>query len=96
VPELVVIDLKSQARRAVAMPMGARACGACWSPDGKRVAFAWEPNAAYERRTGKRLEGVKAGEQKYELRVTVARPDGSEARDVHAESRHWYGSIDWR
>jgi RNA polymerase sigma factor (sigma-70 family) len=96
VPELVVIDLKTLARRAVAVQKGARACGACWSPDGKRVAFAWEPKAAYERRAGKRVGPVIAGEQKYELRVTVARPDGSEARDVHAESRHWYGSIDWR
>ena len=79
------------------MPKGARVCGACWSPDGKRVAFAWEPKAAYERRAGEeRLGPVTAGEEKYELRVTVARPDGSEARDVHAEPRYWYGSIDWR
>jgi hypothetical protein len=96
-PELVVIDLKTPARTAVAVPKDARVYEACWSPDGKRIALVWEPMAAHERRTGDTGGPVLPGRRRvYELTVTVARPDGSDARDVHTEAEYWYGSIDWR
>jgi RNA polymerase sigma factor (sigma-70 family) len=96
VPEPVVFDLKSLERTPVTVPKDARVCGSCWSPDGSRIAFAWEPESARSRRRQEMNRPAVGGGQKYELTITVARPDGSEARDIHTESEYWYGSIDWR
>ncbi len=95
VPELVVFDLKTGKRTAVATPEGASVSGACWSPDGKRIAFAWEPAAVVARRHEERDGPAGAGDR-YELTVTVARPDGTEPQDVYSDTEYPFGSIDWR
>jgi RNA polymerase sigma factor (sigma-70 family) len=96
VPDLVVFDLTGGTRTAVELPKDARVHGACWSPDGKWIAYAWETRAAYEERTRDRDEPVVPGRQsKPRVTVTVARPDGSDARDVYTEAEYWFGSIDW-
>ncbi len=96
VPELVVFDLKSKTRTAVTVPKDAHVCGSCWSPDGKRVAFIWESQAAYTERNNRFGPIVPGQEKKPVYTVTVARPDGSDAKDVFTEAEYGYGSIDWR
>src|SRR5262249_29469994 len=95
VPELVVFDLKARKRSAVAVPKDAHVHGSCWSPDGKRVAYVWESHKAYEERMNRFGPVDVAKEKKPTYTVTVANPDGSDAKDVFTESEHWYGSIDW-
>jgi len=96
VPELVTFDLRTRARTVVAVPKDGRVSGACWSPDGKQIAFIWETKAGYEKRN-KVMEGpVVLGREKYELTISIARPDGSDARNIHAEDQYWCGSIDWQ
>jgi RNA polymerase sigma factor (sigma-70 family) len=94
VPELVVFDLKSRTRSAVAVPKDAWVSASCWSPDGKRIAFVWEPKAAYEK--SKSFGPTMPGQEKPTSTVTVARPDGSDAKDVYTETEYACGSIDWR
>jgi antitoxin component YwqK of YwqJK toxin-antitoxin module len=94
VPELVVFDLKSKTRTAVTVPKDAHVHGSCWSPDGKRVAYVWEPHAAYVERMN-RFGPQPEKEKTPTFTVTVARPDGSDAKDVYTEAEYGYGSIDW-
>jgi hypothetical protein len=95
IPELIVFDLKARTRTAVAVPKDAHVHGSCWSPDGKRVAYVWEPHKAYEERNAKEGPVVPGKETKAIYTVTVAKPDGSDAKDVFTESEYWFGSIDW-
>jgi dipeptidyl aminopeptidase/acylaminoacyl peptidase len=96
-PVLTVFDLKANKRAMVAVPKEARVDAACWSPDGKRIAFVWESQAAFAERN-KVLPGpVWPGqEKKPRWIVTVAKPDGSDAKDVYIDAEYRYGSIDWR
>ena len=95
-PDLVVIDLKARTRTVVMMPKDARVGAACWSPDGKRIAFVWESQVAFAERNRVLPGPVYPGqEKKPRYTVTVARPDGSDATDVYTEAEYAYGSIDW-
>jgi hypothetical protein len=38
---------------------------------------------------------VPGRQKKPRVTVTVARPDGSDAKDVYTETEFWFGSIDW-
>src|SRR5262249_14746160 len=80
---------------AVTVPKDAHVHGSCWSPDGKRVAYVWESHKAWEERNGEMGPEVPGKVKKAVYTVTVAKPDGSDAKDVFTESEHWYGSIDW-
>lgn len=95
--ELVVFDLQTKARSTVALPKDARVAASCWSPDGKQIAFVWESQAAFAERN-KVLPGpVSPGnENKSKWIVTVAKPDGSDAKEVYTNADYLYGSIDWR
>jgi antitoxin component YwqK of YwqJK toxin-antitoxin module len=95
VPELIVFDLKSKTRTAVIVPKDAHVCGSCWSPDGKRVAYIWESEAAYMERNNRFGPVMPGQEKKPAYTVTVAKSDGSDAKDVFTETEYGYGSIDW-
>jgi RNA polymerase sigma factor (sigma-70 family) len=95
VPELVVFDLKSKARTAVKVARDAHVHASCWSPDGKKIAFVWESEAAYTERMNRFGPVDPKKEKKPVYTVTVASPDGSDARDLYTESEYSYGSIDW-
>jgi hypothetical protein len=95
-PVLTLIDVKTNKRVNVAVPKDARVCASCWSPDGKRIAFVWESEAtAAKRRLGFGGPVMPGTEKKPVYTVTVAMPDGSEAKDVYTETEFEYGSIDW-
>jgi RNA polymerase sigma factor (sigma-70 family) len=96
VPDLVVLDVADGTRSAVAVPKDARVHASCWSPDGRWIAYAWEPKAAYDERSRERDGPVVPGrEKKTRVTVSVARPDGSAAKDVYTETEYWFGSLDW-
>jgi RNA polymerase sigma factor (sigma-70 family) len=93
-PELVVFDLKTRTRTAVTVPKDAYVCWSCWSPDGQRIAFAWLSKPPHQENDEKRAKPF--AKEMYDQSITVARPDGSDARVIHTESDDLYGSIDWR
>ncbi|MDB5306479.1 MAG: hypothetical protein JWO38_681 [Gemmataceae bacterium] len=97
VPELVVFDLKTKVRTAVKVPGGGHVHASCWSPDGKRIAFVWESETAYTARMNRFGPVDLKEEKKPVFTVTVANPDGTDAKDVYTESEYGYGygSIDW-
>jgi RNA polymerase sigma factor (sigma-70 family) len=96
-PELTVIDLRNGKRTAVAVAKDVRVCASCWSPDGRRVAYVWGSQAAHAERYRDREGPVVPGwERKPTYTVTVAKPDGSDAKDVYTASEYHFGSIDWR
>lgn len=95
VPELVVFDLKTKAQTAVKVPKDAHVHASCWAPSGKQIAFVWEPEAAYTERMNRFGPVDLKKEKKPVYTVTVANPDGSDARDVYTETEYGFGSIDW-
>jgi hypothetical protein len=91
---LVILSLADKIETPVRLVDGVKSVyGACWSPDGKRIAYHWQeeipqpPNAP-----------APAGPGKWSAsRVTVADPDGANAKTIiRREYNQTVTGIDWR
>lgn len=91
--QLAVYDLVSKKTTPVAdVPLNAEIQSACWSPDGKQIAWSW--HLAYDRTQ------PKAEEQEIEWHVTVCDPDGKNPKTIASEkgkAREFkIGRVEWR
>jgi dipeptidyl aminopeptidase/acylaminoacyl peptidase len=101
-PRLFVLDVATKRKREPRdIPLNASITKACWSPDGKRIAYQWRPIPL---EIGKRkFREVKSEELEVETEefVTVIDTDGRRSKDVAVEKGVRLNSViltglDWR
>jgi RNA polymerase sigma factor (sigma-70 family) len=86
---LFMLDIeKGKSQRVEGQPLNGTLMGHCWSPDGRRIAYAW------------RQSDAAAGKQT-ESHLVVADPDGRNATTIASEQGEFSGIItisepDWR
>jgi hypothetical protein len=95
-----LVDTKSGKTEKLAdFPASGRAFGIAWSPDGKRLAYTWQP--LDEELLKKDSIGREALEKETEGFLVIANADGSKAKTILTEKRKnatrlVLGWIDWR
>jgi RNA polymerase sigma factor (sigma-70 family) len=101
-PRLFVLDVATKTKREPReIPLNASITKACWSPDGKRIAYLWRPIPL---EIGKRkFQEVKSEDLEVETEefVTVIDTSGKSSKDVAVEKGTRLNSViltglDWR
>ena len=91
---LWVLDIASgKVEHVDGVAVGGVSTGFCWSPDGKRISYAW--------RELPRLKGGSLKDTESEFLLVVCDPDGTNAKTIVTEKRKgdFYppqGEVDWR
>jgi RNA polymerase sigma factor (sigma-70 family) len=88
--EIAVLDIASKISTPIAdVPLNGEQFRACWSPDGKKIAYSWHT----------KLEGKPVAEE-VESVLVVCDPDGKNQKTIATEKGHWAGItlvlLDWR
>ncbi|MFO0798132.1 MAG: sigma-70 family RNA polymerase sigma factor [Gemmataceae bacterium] len=95
-----VLDVATKARAELAeFPDNGQALGVCWSPDGKRVAYAWQQ--LHADLLAKNSFGPEDAQRETERFLIVADADGRNATTVATEKGNHlghqpFGPVDWR
>ena len=88
--DVVVIDLATK-KQTVVKELGEKPewslCGLAWSPDGKKIAYV---------ETKRAPQPVGAGAPQDPFRVTVADPDGKNAKEIYTAVGGWLVGFDWK
>lgn len=95
-----VLDMKTKKREPLAdFPNNGKATGIAWSPDGKKIAYAWKE--LHEKALEKDTISGKDADIETEAFLIVADADGRNGKTIATDKcRFWtnmiFGAIDWR
>ncbi|MDY3560576.1 RNA polymerase sigma factor [Gemmata sp. JC673] len=91
---LTVVAVADGSERTVKLPAGAdRVYQACWSPNGRRIAFHWCEEVPVDPNQPPAVEGGKG----WADRVTVADPDGANPKTIlTSDGKRTVSGLDWR
>jgi RNA polymerase sigma factor (sigma-70 family) len=98
-PELAVLDLATGTSIVVGeLPHADEFVGCCWSPDGKRIAYAWR---GHPEQKGIVIGQKGAVVEQTAWHLVVCDPDGKNAKTLATEELLWrrqmgIGQVDWR
>ena len=97
-PRVYLLDLKTE-REARDFPDNGKASGIAWSPDGKKIAYAWKQ--LDEEMLKKDTISANDPDPGTEGFLVIADPDGRNAKTIASEKGRFainmvFGAIDWR